>query len=403
MDNFPSQKISELDINILMSTNKQIQFGKLTAIKFCKSNRFEDGKKGVVLSQKIYSLPSMDTGERRAILSCSIIETQESIQEKIDSRKLRLIMKLDSTPIQNKEDEWALDKGIINREILIKEQIVPLIWDHQILYDGSGQAKPLLDIYGRRQYMRYVLHDNKSKDIDKRKFPDLRNGTNNKTATIHYHNEPRIAIGRIKLPIEYVVHYGYSNAWHLAYYVPKNSGESDERVYSDEMLNFKDGNRESIIKWSLWAASELQKLNIHFDYVIRALNSDEIMATDQSGLDVLGSHLEMRFGWKYCPSVLKKTRHGKPMKGMKKAQRQENVDGLYIIGNSSVDFNGKNILILDDITTTGTTAAAINNTLKKKWPNGVYYFFALAKTNGRPNANNSISENFIDELPELPF
>lgn len=203
----------------------------------------------------------------------------------------------------------------------------------------------------------------------------------------------------IDLPIDYIIFYGYKRGWHLAYYIPKNSGNSDHRVYSNEILKFKDGDRESVKNWSLWATKELKELGINFHYVVRALSSDEMEVSGDKGLDKLGRHLEKCFGWKYCPSVLVKTRFCEQMKGKKKMDRELNVKDLYSIGDSRFDFNYKNILVLDDITTSGTTAGALAHTLKSRWPKGEYYFFCMSKTKKDPTANSSILENFVDQLP----
>jgi len=183
-----------------------------------------------------------------------------------------------------------------------------------------------------------------------------------------------------------------SGAWHLAYYTP---GYWPSGSLSSLILNFKDNKKDSVDKWSRWAKDELAKNNFSFNFIIRALRSTETQVSGLQGLDALGGYLAQNLNAIYCPEVLKKIRITTSMHTLNKAKREESIHGAYIVADRKYNFRNKNILIIDDVCTSGTTVKEMVRSLKEVWPSGRYYFFCLGKTKRSWTANDNIEQNYF--------
>ncbi|MCU0236785.1 MAG: ComF family protein [Acidobacteria bacterium] len=78
----------------------------------------------------------------------------------------------------------------------------------------------------------------------------------------------------------------------------------------------------------------------------------------------LGAVLARRLGIACWPRVLRKIRRTQPQVGLTRAQRLANLDGAFALAAGS-RIAGKRILLIDDVTTTGTTLHRCAAVLKK--------------------------------------
>lgn len=170
---------------------------------------------------------------------------------------------------------------------------------------------------------------------------------------------------------------GLRGCWHLEFY---NPADHEPGTISGSILNFKDRNANAVEEWSERAYTDLKASGIQFHCIVRALGSSELQPNGRKALDLLGQYLSKRLESNYLPQILSKSRITKPMHTMKLADRQIEMDNVYIAGPGNYDFNGKNILILDDVTTTNTTLKEILRALKTAWPKANFYFFCLGRT-----------------------
>ena len=80
---------------------------------------------------------------------------------------------------------------------------------------------------------------------------------------------------------------------------------------------------------------------------------------------------------KYVPDALLRHKNTVPQNKLKVNERFENVKDAFSIGN--FDFKGKNVIIVDDIFTTGATINECAKVLKNSGANKVYFLtFAAA-------------------------
>jgi hypothetical protein len=197
-------------------------------------------------------------------------------------------------------------------------------------------------------------------------------------------------------------------AWHLVYYIPRNN---DPTHFSKYVLDFKNGDLDSVSSWSNWIIEEFQNLlksigrNPGFSCIIKAHGSSELINNCSKPLNKIGMDLMYHFGWNYQPSLLKKTRVTNPLHTLGSRNSRENeISGSYkvdfedLVLNSAYlqDLNYENVLIIDDVFTTGSTTSEILRALREKWPDARYHLLCLAKTirNYDSESNSSVTTEY---------
>ncbi|HEX7502832.1 MAG TPA: phosphoribosyltransferase family protein, partial [Acidobacteriota bacterium] len=78
----------------------------------------------------------------------------------------------------------------------------------------------------------------------------------------------------------------------------------------------------------------------------------------------MGRVLARRLGIGFWPRMLLKKKHTPPQVGLTQAQRKTNLDGAFVLAPGK-KVAGRNILLIDDVTTTGTTIGQCAAVLKK--------------------------------------
>lgn len=73
--------------------------------------------------------------------------------------------------------------------------------------------------------------------------------------------------------------------------------------------------------------------------------------------EVLAAQLAWHTGRPHCPQALKRVRHTRQQVGAARQDRQANMAGAFVVENPAL-VQGKRILLVDDVCTTGATAAA---------------------------------------------
>jgi len=85
---------------------------------------------------------------------------------------------------------------------------------------------------------------------------------------------------------------------------------------------------------------------------------------------LLARPISLRFGMKYRPQALIKSRETRSQVGLSVEERQANVHGAFVAKNRIVE--GKNILVVDDVTTSGATLNACGQALQMAGAKEVY-------------------------------
>jgi predicted amidophosphoribosyltransferase len=168
--------------------------------------------------------------------------------------------------------------------------------------------------------------------------------------------------------------------YHLAYYY---AGDLTHDIMARLIIDFKKGDEAAIryfIAKSIWYLSKQRMKRTMV--IVRTLGHSEIGPAHNAGSPVnrLAISLSAVFGCRYIPELIMKTRRTKPMKTLTFADRQVEQKDCYRIKKGIVDLNRKNVLIVDDVVTTGATAQSVIDAILKAYPKARVVVFALAWT-----------------------
>lgn len=80
----------------------------------------------------------------------------------------------------------------------------------------------------------------------------------------------------------------------------------------------------------------------------------------------LARHIAGRSGKVYQPAVLTRRKHTRQQVGLSESERIRNVSGAFtVVPEKSISITGRNVLLIDDVYTTGATTRAATRALKR--------------------------------------
>ena len=191
-----------------------------------------------------------------------------------------------------------------------------------------------------------------------------------------------------------VQHYdNIEKGWYLAYYYKMHSEKED--LVSNYLLSFKNGTEPITSKWIEIATSFFTgKLNP--DLIIRVLKSEETHCSNSSSLDKLGAAISKCENAIYSCKSLYKIRQTQPLKFLNKHDRFREVNEVYRFIPPK---NGlMKILLLDDISTTGTTINEISRAIESEIKDFKLFLFVLGKTYDSYVDNNEDNNQILQLL-----
>ena len=89
--------------------------------------------------------------------------------------------------------------------------------------------------------------------------------------------------------------------------------------------------------------------------------------------EFLTKEISKNMGWQHVPTLIKRKRFTETQTKLKKAKRKDNVSNAFSV-NPKINIKGRNILLIDDVFTTGATTNSIAEVLKEKQANKVFVF-----------------------------
>lgn len=173
------------------------------------------------------------------------------------------------------------------------------------------------------------------------------------------------------------------------HYQPQYTGEDK---LSESLIRFKDCNELDVRTLTECAVIELQDLFFQENLVIvRALGKEEtkVLPDSKTSLDLLGALLSEKLDCHYTPELLNKMRETKSMKLLSKTEREVELEKAYMFKEENNDID--EILILDDILTTGTTMKEIIGAIRKVLLTCKITLFTLADTDHQALLNKNLS------------
>ena len=112
----------------------------------------------------------------------------------------------------------------------------------------------------------------------------------------------------------------------------------------------------------------------HIDYIVPVpLHKVKKRSRGFNQAEYITREISKNMNWKHLPNLIKRKRFTETQTKLNKEQRRENVSLAFKI-NPKYNIRGKNILLVDDVFTTGSTVNSITAALKEKQVNKVYVF-----------------------------
>ncbi|WP_276485775.1 ComF family protein [Paraflavitalea pollutisoli] len=185
---------------------------------------------------------------------------------------------------------------------------------------------------------------------------------------------------------------GYETVWYKFKYFTKRSAD----FITKQLMDFKADYKAQVAAFSEISAIEIEKTGIEFDYIIRALGSNETTATRPNRVRSLCIAIHEGSGGTYSPLSVAKKRKTKSLKYLSRPERIAELEDVYYL-TKGIDWNSLNILVVDDITTTGTTLEVIGKLIKDECPDAKLYGYCLAQTKKPEYAGVSNNEKDVEE------
>lgn len=169
--------------------------------------------------------------------------------------------------------------------------------------------------------------------------------------------------------------------YNLNFKIFKISNKSYEYfMYLDE---YKNDIRTKILKFKFYDAPYMNEFFLEFldnkscdflkkfDIIIPVpMYKDKMLRRGYNQTELISKNLSKKINVKYHSDVLIKLKSNKTQSLLNKKERIENVKNVFEIQNSE-KINGKNIILVDDIFTTGATALECSKLLKNKGANNI--------------------------------
>jgi predicted amidophosphoribosyltransferase len=169
---------------------------------------------------------------------------------------------------------------------------------------------------------------------------------------------------------------GVDRLYHVAYYHAARVGYQD--IVSRSLHDFKDGCEPQTARWIALAAPRVCR-DLKFDIIVRSLRTAELKASPDTPLDRLCEAIAGGSGATYEPQRLEKEKTVRAMTSLGgRVARQKELNGIYRFDASGLAKSAQ-VLLVDDIATTGATLEAISRAVTKALPAAVVTCFVLAR------------------------
>ena len=135
------------------------------------------------------------------------------------------------------------------------------------------------------------------------------------------------------------------------------------------IYSFKYSNKTYLSKiFALMISDRLEMLNLKTDYIICVPSSKKRLRErgyDQA--ELIGRYLSKKMQIPLIHPVIRK-KHTKALYGLNPIERELELRDAFIINDRNIDLNYKNLVIIDDILTTGATLEKLAALIKDEYP-----------------------------------
>lgn len=168
--------------------------------------------------------------------------------------------------------------------------------------------------------------------------------------------------------------------WHLFYYLPSKSAWDNN---AQLILDFKNNQKSATDYLVDCTIREIKGYGLGEEiFIIRALKSTETRASDEgsNSLDILEQRISVAIGGIYIPQLLVKNKATRPLKSLWAKNREAELDGVYSIKELGFNLNNRQMILLDDVVTTGAISRVIIRAVLNRFPTAKINTFSLGWT-----------------------
>lgn len=155
--------------------------------------------------------------------------------------------------------------------------------------------------------------------------------------------------------------------------------QRDRTAFSTSIISFKSGVEHDIDGFCQQSISSLSSESFPYDYIVRALGSDETFAEYGRPLDYVGTALQQHGIGTYLPEILRKQRYVPSIRQVAHSYRRSKLKSAYKSELPSKRRGQLRVLVLDDVYTTGATTEAISIALLEVAPSATIDVHTLAR------------------------
>jgi predicted amidophosphoribosyltransferase len=147
-------------------------------------------------------------------------------------------------------------------------------------------------------------------------------------------------------------------------------------------FNLEDKHEMILQHWINLLYTSISETGIKFDIVMRMLGHDEVIILPNKPLHIMAKRVASLIGASFQTELLIKNKVTPTQRSNDiipdVGRRKLNIKDAYCVGKDYINIENKNILIIDDVFTTGASLTEVGRVLKEANPGNQLYFFALA-------------------------
>jgi len=88
--------------------------------------------------------------------------------------------------------------------------------------------------------------------------------------------------------------------------------------------------------------------------------------------EIIGKKIAEKLNWEFVPDLLIRNKNTTPQVGLKSFDRHQNMSGVFSVSSRYIQYSKPNILIFDDVYTTGSTMKEAKKVLKNSGFKRIY-------------------------------
>lgn len=193
---------------------------------------------------------------------------------------------------------------------------------------------------------------------------------------------------------------GFDYSWYSHSYITTQHRKFYDEI-SAKIISFKCGEVSAVDFFLNVVKGAFANRGLAFDYVIRALSSEELTASDGQPMDKVGELIASLTNSIYRNDLICKSHVIPQFITLKTLQERERVIRNVYSATQELNIDKKRVLIIDDVITTGTTLLEIRRSLHSPINTISFNSYCLAKSSHNDNSNIAFELGIDGDLEDF--